>query len=82
MASCSFVHCRDARARISAEDTDGPSFAGDEEPSKVAYNTAANAGLTGRLAGCVLGGCILIPGQARQLPENEKFRHARLLAAN
>jgi hypothetical protein len=80
--SRSLVHHRDVRERLSAEDTDGPSFAGDEEPSKMAYDTAANAGLTGRLDGCLLSGCILISGQTRQLPENEKFRHAWLLAAS
>jgi hypothetical protein len=80
--SRSFVYHRDVRERLSAKDTDRPSATRDEEPSKVAHDTAANAGLAGRLAGCLLSGCILIPSQARHLPENEKFRHARLLAAN
>jgi len=44
----------------------------------VAHDTATDAGLAGRLAGCLLGGCILIPGQVRHLRENEKCRHARL----
>ena len=79
--SCSLVHHRDVRERLSAEDTDGPSPLGDKEASEVPYDAAADAGLTGRLAGCLLGGYILIPGQARQLPENEKCRHARLLVA-
>ena len=42
------------------------------------YDMAADAGLIGRLAGCLLGRCILIPRQVWQPPENEKYSHARL----
>src|SRR5215472_19155396 len=73
--ACPLVDGGDVRERLGTEDTDRPSPAGYQEALANAHDTAA-VGLAGHIAGCLVGGCVLIPGQARQLPENKECRHA------
>src|SRR5262249_21009382 len=80
--TCSLVNCGDVRERLSVEDADGLSLARHVETSEMAHGPAVGAGLVGRRASCLLGGCVLIPSQARELPENKECRHAQLLSGS
>src|SRR5215831_18071453 len=70
-----FIDRRDVGNRVCVKDAYGSSTAGNEESSEIPHHVAAGAGLARGIVGRLLGGRVLIPGHAGQLPENEECCH-------